>query len=149
LSAVSRGPERATALRYFETSALLAAMMEGDADAAASISADGAHVASALTFAEGYRAIVRARAMGRFDAAHERDLILMLGKFEKRCDIINISDAILTGVRRPLPVEPIRTLDAIHLVSVESLGELPQFVIIVTRDARVKANALALGYAVE
>ena len=55
----------------------------------------------------------------------------------------------LARVGRPFPVEPIRTLDAIHLATAEVLGESPQLVTIVTRDARVRVNARALGYAVE
>jgi predicted nucleic acid-binding protein len=46
-------------------------------------------------------------------------------------------------------VEPLRTLDAIHIATAESLGEPPQLMAIVTRDLRVRENATALGYAVE
>jgi hypothetical protein len=42
-------------------------------------------------------------------------------------------------------VEPIRTLDAVHLATAELLGA-PQRVTIITRDARVTENARALGY---
>ena len=55
---------------------------------------------------------------------------------------------VLGRVRRPFPIEPIRTLDAVHLATAELLGEPPQLVTIVTRDARVRENAKALGYAV-
>jgi hypothetical protein len=51
--------------------------------------------------------------------------------------------------RRPFPVEPVRTLDAVHLATTELLGEPPALVTIVTRDARVGQNTEALGYAVE
>jgi hypothetical protein len=47
-----------------------------------------------------------------------------------------------------MPVEPIRTLDAIHLAPAELLGEPPQFVTIITTDHRVRDSARALGYAV-
>jgi len=55
---------------------------------------------------------------------------------------------VLARARRPFPVEPIRTLDAVHLATTELLGEAPQFVTILTRDARVRENARALGYVV-
>ena len=48
-----------------------------------------------------------------------------------------------------LLVEPIRTLGAVHLATAEELAEPPALVTIVTRDARVRDNARALGYAVE
>jgi hypothetical protein len=52
-------------------------------------------------------------------------------------------------VRPPFPVEPIRTLNAVHLATAERLGEAPQVVTIVTRDDRVRDNARALGDVVE
>jgi hypothetical protein len=59
-----------------------------------------------------------------------------------------VTDAVLARVRRPFPVEPIRTLDAVHLATAELLGEPPPLTTIVTRDYRVRENAEALGYAV-
>jgi predicted nucleic acid-binding protein len=66
-----------------------------------------------------------------------------------RCYVVAVTDDVLAPVRRPFPVEPVRTLDAVHLATVESIGEPPQLVAIVTRDHRVRANAQALGYLVE
>jgi hypothetical protein len=63
--------------------------------------------------------------------------------------MVAVTDSMLARVRRPFPVEPIRTLDAVHLATAELLGEPPPVVTIVTRDARVRDNAEALGYAVE
>ena len=54
-----------------------------------------------------------------------------------------------TEAARPFPIEPVRTLDAIHLATIEEIGETPPFITIVTRDRRVRENAKALGYAVE
>jgi len=50
------------------------------------------------------------------------------------------------GIRNPLPVEPICTLDAVHLATAELLGEPPALMTIVTRDDCVRRNAEALGY---
>jgi predicted nucleic acid-binding protein len=63
--------------------------------------------------------------------------------------LVAVTDAVLARVSRPFPAEPIRTLDAVHLATAELLGEAPQLMTIVTRDARVRDNARALGYAVE
>jgi predicted nucleic acid-binding protein len=62
---------------------------------------------------------------------------------------VSVTETILTRAGRPFPVEPIRTLDAIHLATAEALGDPPALVIIVTRDLRVRENATALGYPVE
>ena len=72
-----------------------------------------------------------------------------LRTFERRCFILDVDRAVLDRVRRPFPVEPIRTLDAVHLAAAELVGEPPPLMTIVTRDGRVRENAEALGYIVE
>jgi predicted nucleic acid-binding protein len=123
--------------------------LERDAAARASIRAPGKRVTSALTLAEAARAILRGRASGRVSEAHERAAIRGLQVFARRCDLVAVTDAVLARVGRPFPVEPIRTLDAVHLATAEALDEPPALVTIVTRDSRVRDNARALGYAVE
>lgn len=139
----------ALSLRYVESSALVAALLERDAAARAAIRGPGRRVSSSLTIAEATRAVIRARATGRLTAADERAAVRALQVFERRCDLVAVTDAVLARVARPFPVEPIRTLDAVHLATVEQLGEPPALVTIVTRDTRVRENALALGYAIE
>ena len=72
-----------------------------------------------------------------------------LRRFERRCFLVALTDAILARVRRPFPVEPVRTLDAVHLATTELLGEPPPLITVITRDVRVRQNAEALGYRVE
>jgi hypothetical protein len=69
--------------------------------------------------------------------------------FARRCFVVAVTDTVLARVGRPFPAEPIRTLDAVHLATAELLGEPPPLVTIVTRDARVRDNTRARGYAVE
>lgn len=142
--------ETATAsLRYIESSALLAALLEHDAPALAALQADGRYVTSALTLAEAARAIIRARVAGRLTVAQEQAAVRGLRTFERRCFIVDVNSVVLARVGRPFPVEPIRTLDAVHLATAELLDEPPPLVTIVTRDARVRDNARALRYSVE
>jgi hypothetical protein len=63
--------------------------------------------------------------------------------------MVSVTDTILVLASRPFPVEPIRTLDAIHLATAEALGDAPALLAIVTRDLRLRENATALGYFVE
>jgi hypothetical protein len=147
-SATSR-VETVAGVRYIESSALLAALLERDVSARVALRGAGRSVTSALTMAEAARAILRARAGGRLTADDERAAVRALGRFERRCYVMAVTDAVLARVRRPFPVEPVRTLDAVHLATVELLGEPPALVTIVTRDVRVRDNARALGYAVE
>ena len=136
-------------MRYIESSALVSALLERDSQALESVRAPGRTVISALTIAETARAILRARASARLTAAEERAAVGALRRFELRCFVIGVTDAVLARVRRPFPIEPMRTLDAVHLATVEILDEPPPLVVVVTRDTRVRDNAEALGYAVE
>lgn len=138
----------ATSFRYVESSALLAALLERDATALDELQIAGQRVTSALTFAETSRALIRARVAGRITPADERAALRALQTFERRCAVIAVTDEVLTRAGRPFPVEPIRTLDAIHLATAELLGEAPQLVTLITRDDRVRENARALGYLV-
>ena len=104
---------------------------------------------SALTIAEAARTIVRARAAGRLTNDQERAAVRALRRFERRCFLVAVADPILARVRRTFPVEPIRTLDAVHLATAEWLGEPPALTVVVTRDIRIRDNAQALGYAIE
>ncbi len=141
--------EEATTFRYIETSALLAALLEQDAAARNALRGKRRRITSALTFAEASRALVRARVAQRLTAAEERAGLRWLQAFRRRCDVVAITDAVLARCGRPFPVEPIRTLDALHLATAELLGEPPQLITIVTRDSRVIDNARAMGYVVE
>ena len=136
-------------VRYVESSALVAALLERDANALKSVRTKGHTVTSALTIAETARAILRARTAARMTADQERAAVRALRRFERRCFLVPLTDAILARVRRPFPVEPVRTLDAVHLATMELLGEPPPLITVVARDARVRQNAEALGYQVE
>lgn len=133
-------------LRYIETSALLAAILDRNPEAVGAIRADGLRIASALTFAEAGRVIVRGARAGVLSPRKQQAATRALRAFERRCHVVAITPEILSRVRLPFPVEPVRTLDAIHLATAEALGEPPILVTIVTRDARVERVAKALGY---
>lgn len=132
-----------------ESSALVAALLERDTAVIRKIPRGTRQMTSALTLAEAARALIRARATGRLTAEEQRAAARALQTFERRCFILDVDRAVLDRVRRPFPVEPIRTLDAVHLATAELIGEAPALVTIVTRDDRVRKNAEALGYTVE
>lgn len=131
-----------------ESSALVAALLEHDTTVMSALPRGMRPVTSVLTFAEAARAIVRARVGGRLTPEQEQAAFRGLRTFRRRCFVLDIEGTVLGRVGRPFPVEPIRTLDAVHLATAELLDESPQLVTIVTRDERVRANARALGYAV-
>ena len=135
--------------RYVETSALVAAGLEGDATAVRAIRGDGVRIVSALTLAETRRTFAVAVFRGRISQQQLRSRLAWLRRFERVCDIVDISSSVLARVGRPFPVEPVRSLDAIHLATVEMIEADPSLVAIVTRDRRVRENAIAMGYVVE
>jgi len=146
-----RGPATSAAVPptyYIESSALLASFLESDVSAQRAIRARGRRMTSALTVAEAQRALLRARLAGRLTEDQERHALRGLQTFARRCELIAISDDVLARAGRPFPVEPVRTLDAIHLASVELVGEQPQLMTVLTRDGRVADNARAMGHPV-
>ena len=126
----------------------MAALLEQDAEALAALREIGRRVTSALTFAEATRAVLRARVTRRIAPDEERAALRDLRALERRCTVFAVTEDVLTRAGRPFPVEPVRTLDGIHLATIELMGETPQLVTVVTRDGRVARNARALGYAV-
>lgn len=125
------------------------ALLEYEAAAVRSVRMPGRRVMSALALAEARRAVVRARVSGRLSVELERAAFAELQVLVADCTVIDVSAAVLERAGRLFPAEPVRTLDAIHLATVELLGEAPQLVTIVTRDRRIRENAVALGFAVE
>ncbi len=136
-------------IRYIETSALLADALEGDVSAQRAVRRPGRVITSSLTHAEAARAVVRARAMGRVSSTEAQALVQALSTFAQRCETVVVGEQILERVGRVFPVEPVRTLDAIHLATVEMLGAEPGSVTVVTRDKRVRENARAMGWSTE
>ena len=69
----------------------------------------------------------------------------MLDVAQSSWDVHDLSEHIMKGARANFPVEPVRTLDALHLstalVFYETFGELTML----SFDDRVRANAAALG----
>lgn len=59
-----------------------------------------------------------------------------------------VDDAVWSRCARPFPVEPVRTLDAIHLATLERLAGVIERIVVLSTDSRVRANAQALGFAV-
>jgi len=131
--------------RYVETSALLRVLLDGDAGLQPEISGESL-VTSALTFVEAARAIVRARRERRLDARSAREAERQLAGFERACDVVAMDDEVLRRAREEFPIEPVRSLDAIHLASVRVLDDELGGVEVVSYDDRVRQNAAALGF---
>ena len=58
---------------------------------------------------------------------------------------MRISDEIVSRARRPFPVEPIRTLDALHLASALVVRAAEPELTVLSLNERVRDCTLALG----
>jgi uncharacterized protein len=130
--------------RYVETSALLRLFLEGD-DALRPFMEAGTCYTSALTFAEARRAIRRARFAGRLDLAGVQRARQRVAEFERWSEVVPMSDRVLQATGEEFPVEPVRTLDAVHLATILLLAETLPELDLVSTDERVRENARALG----
>jgi predicted nucleic acid-binding protein len=61
--------------------------------------------------------------------------------------LVDLTDDVLARAREPYPVQ-IRTLDALHLATIEYLRQNGELVELATYDARMVAVARALGVAI-
>jgi len=132
-----------------ESSAVVAALLEHDTVDMQAMSGHARIVTSALTLTETARAIVRARVSGRLTADQELAAVRALTRFSKRCFVLDVSHGVLNRAGRRFPVEPIRTLDAIHLATAllwqETTGNT---VVMATHDLALADGAKAHGLTV-
>ena len=133
--------------RYVETSALLRVLLDGEESLRPELSGEGL-VTSVLTFVEAARAISRARREKRLDAQQSREVERQLAAFERSCDAIGLEGDVLRRAREDFPMEPVRSLDALHLASLRVLDDELGGLEVVSCDDRVRKNAAALGFAV-
>ena len=134
---------------YVESSALVRLLLEGDAALAARIAAAPSRAASALTLLETARAIARKRREGELSVSDARVAERRLARFERRLDVLEITADVLRIARQEFPIEPVRSLDAIHLASIRIIDEEePEGLDVASCDDRVRDNAVELGFGV-
>lgn len=132
---------------YVETSALLRALLDGDASLRSTLSGEGL-CTSALTFVEAARAVSRARRERRLDAREAREAERQLAAFERTCDVLALDEEVLRRAREEPPEEPVRSLDALHLASLRVLDDELGGFEVASCDDRIRRNAAALGFVV-
>lgn len=134
---------------YAESSAVLAWLLDqpqGAIVAAALANADIV-IASDLTVIECDRVIVRAVALGELHESDALERQSRLNAVSARWTLLGLDDEIAERARRPFPVEPIRTLDAIHLASALTARKALPDLVVLSLDARVREASASLGLA--
>jgi len=120
-------------------------LLEGDLVLTATLAAAPVVFTSDLTIVEASRGLRRARLQGRLDAKGLRDGQQRLIRFSRACHTMALNVLILDRARRDFPVEPVRTLDALHLATIKLWDETVGPVSVFSTDTRVRANAAAWG----
>ncbi len=103
---------------------------------------------SVLTFVECERAFIRARTQEEVAEAEMVDRRLILAKAGVHWHRIPLRDEILDRAKRPFPVEPVRTLDAIHLASALLARSAVPDVMLLSLDRRIREAGIGLGFEV-
>ena len=132
---------------YVETSAVLTWLLgqtHAD-DVRARVDAAEVVVTSSLTFAEAERAVVRAEGERFLRAADGQRLRGLLQRASSGWMRMTVSEEILARAGRPFPVEPVRTLDAIHLATALAFTRAFSDLELLSFDRRLLDNARALG----
>lgn len=132
---------------YAESSAVLAWLLgDEQGDEAASILADAEGVvASDLTLVECDRVLIRAWSAGLMTEAEGADHRAVLARAMSCWTLLRVGPEVVERAERPFPVEPVRTLDALHLASALAVRSVVPGVRILTLDQRVRENAERLG----
>jgi uncharacterized protein with PIN domain len=132
---------------YAETSAVLAWLFgepEGK-KARERIDAADQVVTSVLTTLEAERAVSRAEGMALVTAADAQKLRGMLARAVRQWSLLEMGAAVRQRAGQAFPVEPVRTLDAIHLASALEFLTLNPDLEILSFDGRITGNLEPLG----
>jgi predicted nucleic acid-binding protein len=132
---------------YGETSAVLAWLLGDETRHRVRRVIDSAErvVTSALTLTEANRGILRAaneRRVSGMDASRLKEL---LSRTINAWELLEITPEIRIRAGEPFPVEPVRTLDAIHLATVLRFAQVFPDISVLSFDERILVNLEPLG----
>ena len=102
--------------------------------------------ASDLVLIECDRVLIRAVALGEIDEVAAADRRAHLHAAAAHWHMYRISLDIVERARRAFPVEPVRTLDAIHLASALAVRSIISSVELLSLDDRIRRVGEQLGF---
>jgi len=134
---------------YLESSALLQWLLgqSGADDVRGVVDRADVVLTSTLTRTEAERALIRAENQGHLRGGDAQRLRGLLNRVEATWTRMSVSEEVLLRAGRPFPVEPVRTLDAIHLATALELATAFPDLRVLSFDRRVRENSEALGIA--
>jgi len=134
---------------YLETSALLQWLLgqSGSEEVRRAVDLAEVVLTSMLTLTESERALIRAEGQGLLKGGDAQRLRGLLNRLQASWMRMAVSNDVLARASRPFPVEPVRTLDAIHLATALEFTAVFPDLRLLSFDDRVRNNAEALGIA--
>lgn len=132
---------------YAETSAVLGWLLREEDPLQPGVIIDSAKkvVTSVLTLLEAGRGIQRAANERRIAVAQASQLKGLLARAASGWDLMEITSEILARAADNFPVEPVRTLDAVHLATALEYRKVFPELAVLTFDVRILANLEPLG----
>lgn len=133
---------------YAESSAVLAWLFGEPAGDKVRAELDRASliIASELTLVECERALSRRVALRDLPEAVAQDRRAELIAVAGYWNVLAVHADVTTRARAAFPVEPVRTLDALHLASALVARARVAGLAVLSLDARVRENAVLLGF---
>lgn len=133
---------------YAESSAVLAWLLGAEAGPTVREVLRGAELvmASDLTLLECHRVLIRAVTLAEIDEATSADRRAHLNAAAAHWHLWRVSSDIVDRARNPFPVEPVRTLDAIHLASALAARSAVPGVELLSLDDRIRRAGEQLGF---
>ncbi len=137
-------------IAYAESSAVLAWVLgeKNGEDVRTALAEAERVVSSTLTEVECARALARGAVTGWIARTTELAALKLIEMAAASWVTLELSGSVLTRARASFPVEPVRTLDALHLATILAFREVLPTLEVVSLDERVRANARALGMTV-
>lgn len=134
---------------YAESSAVLRWLLghSGAATIQSRLASASSIVTSTLTTVEVGRSLRRLSTLGQLSAADRDRVLAIYATAAGHWKVHAVTDAVLDRAVDAFPMEPLRSLDAIHLATaIVCHREIPIDAVLST-DERVRDNAKALGFA--
>lgn len=105
-------------------------------------------VCSRVTLIECRRAARRGLSESRITEAQLSEVLSVLAQSAARWAVLDLTTDVAERAGARFPVEPVRTLDAIHLASMLVLRDTLPDLVTLSTDARVRENSAQLGFQV-
>lgn len=133
---------------YAESSAVLAWLLgqaRGEAVADVLRNSTGV-IACDLTLVECERVLIRAWSTGLISETERADQGAVLARTAAHWIRLRVDEEVIERARRPFPIEPVRTLDALHLASALVARSAAPELRLLSLDQRVRENGVRLGF---